>query len=66
MSCDGARSEDTVGLFLSLRGAFLWHRAEEMKGELAVMEPAFTNNTRALEAVRALAFDVQGTCVDFY
>lgn len=27
---------------------------------------AFAKSTRALETVRALAFDVQGTCVDFY
>lgn len=30
------------------------------------MEQAFAKNTGALEAVRALVFDVQGTCVDFY
>ena len=37
-----------------------------MNGVVAVMGPAFTKNTQALQAVRAIAFDVQGTCVDFY
>jgi 2-haloacid dehalogenase len=41
-------------------------RPEKMNGEVAVTERAFVKNSRALEAVRALAFDVQGTCVDFY
>jgi 2-haloacid dehalogenase len=31
-----------------------------------MIEQIFSNNTQALEAVRALAFDVQGTCVDFH